>query len=246
MSGEQLLNANKTLDEPPIIGLDLSRSLGFTVVSRLAHRRGIGVRITGGTDGGVSAVVTVPAEMVGNPTETEAPPAPVVDEPPMPAVIPAPSPPPVSVFEAPVEAQATFDTLQVTPVPSGVSELATLPRRKPQFQTATAAPPVNAPAVRLPAPDAPISPEPVEQRIVGDVGAGDHAVTKAGLVRRTPKQVNVADASQYVPGPREHPQTPTPVNRSPEEVRRRLTQYRAGLHRGRSPESLDDNSNRPS
>jgi signal transduction histidine kinase len=246
MSGEQLLNANKTLDEPPIIGLDLSRSLGFIVVSRLAHRRGIGVRIAGGTDGGVSAVVTVPAEMVGNPTETEAPPAPVVDEPPMPAVIPAPSLPPVSVFAAPVEALATFDTLQVTPVPSGVSELATLPRRKPQCQTATAAPPVNAPAVRLAAPDAAIPPEPVEHRCIADPGADDHAVTKAGLIRRTPKQVDVADSSQYFPGPSQDAQSSAPVNRSPDEVRRILTQYRAGLRKGRSPEPLGDNPIRPS
>lgn len=225
MSGEQLLTANKTLDEPPIIGLDLSRSLGFTVVARLAHRRGIGVRLTRGTDGGVAAVVTVPAEMVGNPTETEAPPAPpapVVDEPLMPAVIPTPSPPPVSVFEAPVEALATFDTLQVTPVLSGVSELPTLPRRKPQFQTAATVPTVNAPAVRLVALDAAIPPEPVEP------------------------QCDVADSSQYFPGPAQDAQSSAPVSRSPEEVRRVLTQYRAGLRKGRSPEPLGDNPNRPS
>ncbi|NIR40100.1 MAG: sensor histidine kinase, partial [Actinobacteria bacterium] len=66
MSPEQLQTANETLAEPPIVGLDLSRSLGFTVVSRLAHRLGITVTLLAGTDGGVSAMVSIPAEMIGS------------------------------------------------------------------------------------------------------------------------------------------------------------------------------------
>ena len=65
MSVEQLSVANETLSEPPIIGLELSRSLGFTVVSRLAHRLGVAVRLAGSTQGGVTALITIPAEMVG-------------------------------------------------------------------------------------------------------------------------------------------------------------------------------------
>jgi signal transduction histidine kinase len=66
MSAEQIVAANKTLAEPPLVGLDLSRSLGFTVVSRLANRLGITVQLTAGAEGGVSAVVTIPSEMVGH------------------------------------------------------------------------------------------------------------------------------------------------------------------------------------
>ena len=66
MSAEQIVTANKTLAEPPLVGLDLSRSLGFTVVSRLAHRLGVTVQLTAGAEGGVTAVITIPAEMVGH------------------------------------------------------------------------------------------------------------------------------------------------------------------------------------
>ena len=68
MSAEQIASANQTLSEPPIIGLDLSRSLGFTVVSRLAHRLGVTVRLASSSEGGVTALVTVPADMVATPT----------------------------------------------------------------------------------------------------------------------------------------------------------------------------------
>ena len=65
MSIEQITTANATLAEPPLIGLELSRSLGFTVVSRLAHRLGVAVRLNAGGEGGVVAAVTIPPEMVG-------------------------------------------------------------------------------------------------------------------------------------------------------------------------------------
>lgn len=65
MSAEQIVTANKTLAEPPLVGLDLSRSLGFTVVSRLANRLGVTVQLAAGSEGGVTAVITIPSEMVG-------------------------------------------------------------------------------------------------------------------------------------------------------------------------------------
>ncbi len=64
MSTDQIVAANRTLSEPPIIGLDLSRSLGFTVVAQLAHRLGITVRLTSAASGGVTAVVTIPSTLV--------------------------------------------------------------------------------------------------------------------------------------------------------------------------------------
>ncbi len=71
MSAEQIATANRTLAEPPLVGLDLSRSLGFTVVSRLAHRLGVVVQLTSGSEGGVTAVITIPAEMIGSPEDDE-------------------------------------------------------------------------------------------------------------------------------------------------------------------------------
>jgi hypothetical protein len=46
------------------VGLALSRSLGFTVIGRLAARFGIVVRLTSSPAGGVSALVTLPANLV--------------------------------------------------------------------------------------------------------------------------------------------------------------------------------------
>jgi len=64
MSAAQLAEANQTLAEPPLTGLALSRSLGFTVVSRLAHRYGIEVRVTATPGGGVTCVANIPAELL--------------------------------------------------------------------------------------------------------------------------------------------------------------------------------------
>ncbi len=340
MSAEQLLSANKTLDEPPIIGLDLSRSLGFTVVSRLAHRLGVSVRLTSAADGGVTAVVTVPAEMVGNPDEGDAAIAAAPDDPAAIDAPPAPdqadfAPPAVPVFEAPAEAAPSYGiapvappaaapttATQASPATTASADLAALPVRKPQPEVAitpqsvvpqpsgdlfedfnpaapapsanpdadlfaaldTPASPVAPPAAAVsgvpplpqrgtpeppavpptaqtpfPAPTvaaepdaaAPLAPTPlpaapVEQRRAAEVGAVDQAVTSAGLIRRTPKQVDVPDASKFSTGPAQAVQASAPVNRSPEEVRQMLSRYRAGLRKGRAPEPGDANSTRRS
>ena len=64
MSAEQIDEANKLLAKPPLVGLALSRSLGFIVVGRLSVRHGVTVRLTGSPAGGVTAVVTVPPNLV--------------------------------------------------------------------------------------------------------------------------------------------------------------------------------------
>ncbi len=60
MSEEQFAEANRLLAEPPLVGLTLSRSLGFTVVGRLASRFNVSVRLTSSPTGGVTALVTLP------------------------------------------------------------------------------------------------------------------------------------------------------------------------------------------
>jgi signal transduction histidine kinase len=353
MSAEQLLNANKTLDEPPIIGLDLSRSLGFTVVSRLAHRLGVDVRLSSAADGGVTAVVTVPAEMIGNPDEGEPPVAPAANDNPVFAPADTPpaqadfAPPAVPVFEAPAErapgsaaapgplpAAPAIAPAEPAPVATGAEDLAALPMRKAQpevtappsptplaapepsgdlfevFNPATtpaapanpdadlfaaldAPPPPLAPPATptsglpplpqrgtpelpqrgtpelpqrgapeppaapptastpfsdapVPAVAAPLPAAPVDQRPAAEIGAIDQAVTSAGLIRRTPKQVDVPDSSKFSTGPAKAVQPSAPVNRSPEEVRQMLSRYRAGLRKGRAPEPGDANSPRRS
>ena len=88
MSADQLAEANSQLARPPLVGLALSRSLGFIVIGRLASRFGVTVKLTSSSSGGVTALVTLPGvlvtvdgqPMVAPPVEdTPAPPAPVDD-----------------------------------------------------------------------------------------------------------------------------------------------------------------------
>ncbi|HUP74399.1 MAG TPA: nitrate- and nitrite sensing domain-containing protein [Acidimicrobiales bacterium] len=64
MSAEQMNDANRVMASPPVLGLALSRSLGFTVIGRLAQRFGITARMMSSPAGGASALVTVPATLV--------------------------------------------------------------------------------------------------------------------------------------------------------------------------------------
>ncbi len=64
MSADQILEANESLAKPPLVGLALSRSLGFIVVGRLSGRHGITVRMMASPSGGVAAVVTIPPALV--------------------------------------------------------------------------------------------------------------------------------------------------------------------------------------
>ena len=64
MSADQLGEANNQLARPPLVGLALSRSLGFIVIGRLASRFGVAVKLTSSSSGGVTALVTLPGELV--------------------------------------------------------------------------------------------------------------------------------------------------------------------------------------
>lgn len=375
MSAEQIATANKTLAEPPLVGLDLSRSLGFTVVSRLAHRLGVAVQLTAGTEGGVTAVITIPAEMVGTlDDETDQPetpieiePEPVATEPevtpaldplsapdlaenpfgdttpqyvepslnddapaspfadtipsppsiepePTPEPTPAPSadadtpgklpqrrkPEPAAPEPGPVaEVTAEPETLAPeTPEPmpapaptkddnadlfaafgspagappappddpdrdlfAPIDDAAPLPTREPATPTEPPAPaepvavdPTTELTPATPEPPAPAMepPAPLPTRDPAAVGTVPQAVTSAGLIRRTPKQVDVPEESKYAPGatPVAGPPAAEAIapaaNRSPEEVRQMLSRYRAGLRKGRTPESGDNQPNRRS
>jgi signal transduction histidine kinase len=93
MSSDQLAEANTQLARPPLVGLALSRSLGFIVIGRLASRFSVAVRLTSSPSGGVTALVTLPPELVtvdGQPMV-----APVVSD----EIVDAPPAPPVAVTE---------------------------------------------------------------------------------------------------------------------------------------------------
>jgi hypothetical protein len=64
MSDEEMAAANLVLAEPPDVDLRRSSMLGFHVVSRLAKRYGLQVRLAGTPGGGVTALVTLPNDLV--------------------------------------------------------------------------------------------------------------------------------------------------------------------------------------
>jgi signal transduction histidine kinase len=91
MSPEQLAEANHQLARPPLVGLALSRSLGFIVIGRLAQRFDISVKLTASPSGGVTALVNLPGDLVTYEGE-EAPPVQSMTPAPMPQAPPAPGP----------------------------------------------------------------------------------------------------------------------------------------------------------
>jgi signal transduction histidine kinase len=64
MSADQINEANHQLARPPLVGLALSRSLGFIVIGRLAQRFDVSVKLTASPSGGVTALVTLPTDLV--------------------------------------------------------------------------------------------------------------------------------------------------------------------------------------
>ncbi|HEX9992919.1 MAG TPA: nitrate- and nitrite sensing domain-containing protein, partial [Acidimicrobiales bacterium] len=141
MSDAQIEEANAVLAKPPVVGLSLSRSLGFIVVSRLASRSGVAVRLTHSVAGGVTAVVTVPPALLVDlgpaeledaaVTDVDAPWSPPADA--VPAAAPAPQP-------APVAASATDGPL---PARRGAvaDPAAALPQRAAPVTAANGSPP---------------------------------------------------------------------------------------------------------
>jgi signal transduction histidine kinase len=91
MSADQLAEANQQLARPPLVGLALSRSLGFIVIGRLASRFGVVVKLTSSPSGGVTALVQLPGDLVSVDGQPLAP-APSADLP-APPTAEAPAPP---------------------------------------------------------------------------------------------------------------------------------------------------------
>lgn len=261
MSADQLAEANHQLTRPPLVGLALSRSLGFIVVGRLASRFGISVKLTASPSGGVTALVTLPNDVVifddQTHTDSTTPPPSVADE--------------TATVESPiVDTPSAVDT--------AIEEVEEIEVDEEEFEFVDdllddifEAPPVipegdefelglQALATDVEAPDAPVVVDEPEPEIIDDVvsaserepevaqepetepepvsvGGGDgvegQPLTAAGLVRRTPKKRSKDAAGGGMPVVAAR--TTGASQRSPEEVRKMLSRYRSGLNRGRSP-----------
>jgi signal transduction histidine kinase len=78
MTPDQMADANELLANPPLVGLAMSRSLGFIVIGRLAARVGVSVRLIPSPTGGVTAIVSLPSTVVEDtlaPEDVDAQPA---------------------------------------------------------------------------------------------------------------------------------------------------------------------------
>jgi signal transduction histidine kinase len=64
MSAGEMAHANWRLDNPPVVDVAASRRMGLYVVARLAARHGIRVRLRSAPDGGLTALVWLPGELV--------------------------------------------------------------------------------------------------------------------------------------------------------------------------------------
>ncbi len=66
MTTDQLANANDVLQNPPELGLGLTRSLGFIVIGRLAARLGVQIELAHTPNGGITAIADIPASVLAD------------------------------------------------------------------------------------------------------------------------------------------------------------------------------------
>jgi signal transduction histidine kinase len=177
MSASDLTAANLTLAEPPEVDLKRSSMLGLHVVARLARRHGITVELGSTPGGGVTATVTLPAELISRPApapERPAAPAParrpraVADHglrisPATPALVEAPAPEPPKV--RPARTEVAPAALAASAGPSGLAA--------PTSRLGLGAPP--------PAASAPVPPSRTANGLPRRVRGANLAPTVAGL-----------------------------------------------------------------
>ena len=73
MSVQDISHANWWLENPPPVDIDVPKWIGLLVVSRLAARRGVRVRLQHAELGGLAALVWIPDELVARPEHGRAP-----------------------------------------------------------------------------------------------------------------------------------------------------------------------------
>ena len=246
MSSEALTESNDLLARPPLVGLALSRSLGFIVIGRLAARFGIAVRLMPSPSSGTTAMVSLPPTLITDQPRTSG----------EPQAIPDRAQPQVATPPQRGAASQTPPTAKAEPPgPSGpMARRSTKPAptrqitevKKPDNAKTGGATPAAAPegAVGL-AKRQPAKPAATE---AAPEAAGE--ATSSGLAKRVPRS---AGGQRAVPGG-DGERSATQNRRSPEEVRSMLSRYRSGMQKGRTdddvapdaaPESADSTSDSP-
>ncbi len=110
MTTDQLASANEVLQNPPELGLGLTRSLGFIVIGRLGARLGVQIELTHTPNGGITAIADIPASVLADsnlPVSSGAANG-AIDTPPTPPAAPVADAPPMPPAEQPGMAAAAF------------------------------------------------------------------------------------------------------------------------------------------
>lgn len=237
MTPEALAESNDLLARPPLVGLALSRSLGFIVIGRLAARFGIAVRLMPSPSSGTTAMVSLPPSLITDQPRTSGGPAALAE-----------------TANAPVAPPATDDTVALTegtdrrpaprrtattPPPAPPSAPAPpTPQRRPSSEgPATEAVPRRTPLATRTPPVPATEPESPEMAPVSAT-AEPPAATAGGLTKRVPRSEG---AKRAVPGG-DGSRSTTQNRRSPDEVRSMLSRYRSGMQQGRTD---DENPKTP-
>jgi signal transduction histidine kinase len=113
MPPDRIVEANRLLAKPPLVGLALSRALGLHVVGSLAARHEITVELRPGAPLGLVALVTLPTSVL-EPRAVPAPPAP-------------PAPPTTPVYAPEVDANGE-------PAPLGARRVVSRPADEPPVE----------------------------------------------------------------------------------------------------------------
>jgi len=228
MTDAELVDANERLANPSDVDLTLSSRLGLFVVGRLADRYGIKVQLRHSWYDGLAALVLLPDQLVTLPAEL-APPPPSstrVDAEERPAIGPRVREPAQRVVGVEAARHARDEGRH------GAREEVRLPIfeqvRSDWFKTKASA---QAQADANGAPAAAPAPEAGPGRPTGPPPR-----TEVGLPRRVPR-VNMAPALAAGSSLEWEPPE-SPSARSPDDVRRRLSDYRIGFERGRHEASL--------
>ncbi|TCP56582.1 signal transduction histidine kinase [Tamaricihabitans halophyticus] len=162
MTDADIAATNDRLAHPPEVDVSVARRMGLYVVGRLAQRHQIRVRLRKNDNGGVTAGVLVPPELISDMViETARPKA----EQPKPEPQPAP-PQPTVTGSAPLNGAAELGAVEPGAAPAEPVSGPPLPVRKPRTPgaptgPATAPPPAGQPQDPAPpAPTGPVAPNP--------------------------------------------------------------------------------------
>ncbi|TLQ42169.1 sensor histidine kinase [Streptomyces marianii] len=237
MGREALADANRRIEQSEALDLFDSDRLGLFVVSRLSARHDIKVKLRTSPYGGTTAVVLLPTALLqrGGPAGA-APPSPGRHE----------SEP--GTTPRPVTHSAPFAVPDAAPRPASHDDQSQTARPGRQGTEArsrgAAPPPPGVIALRLrdrapsPPPEGPHAGRPgVRPPAQGDAARGDHPTPEdAGGLPRRVRQANLVPqlreaARPEQPDPAEQASYEAP-ERTPEQVRDRMTAYRAGWARG--------------